>query len=368
MTLTDLPRFRFVTAFAATGLLLAAALLGASDVAAADTDSAGKAKKPRAAHLIQTTRVVRAPHAVTSVALGSLRYRRLVRIHAQEEGRVLEVNGFEGDPTTSGQVLIRLDDILIRAALDKARAERRQAELDAKRVKRLAAKKLASEDEIARTRTALNVARAEEQLQTARLSYTSIKAPFDGLIVSRLVEPGDAIAKHAHLMTTADPASLISEITVSELLLPHLRVGDQARIRIDALGGAVFAANILRIHPEIDRQTRRGVVEIGFVEVPESARAGQFARVTLTTREQDRTVIPFSATRRDRDGEFVFTVSGNDSAKNGASKVKKQLVRTGLRFGEQVEILEGLAPGDTIVLRGFLGLADGKTVKIVTPD
>jgi hypothetical protein len=72
-------------------------------------------------------------------------------------------------------------------------------------------------------------------------------------------------------------------------------------------------------------------------------------------------VIPFRALRRDLEGEYVFAVDADN-------KISRIAVRSGLRIGEQVEILEGIEPGTNVVIKGFLGLTPGKPVKIVSPD
>ena len=118
-----------------------------------------------------------------------------------------------------------------------------------------------------------------------------------------------------------------------------------------------WAARIGRIHPTIDPRTRQGTVEVDLALVPKGAVAGQLCRVKLQAPKVTKLVIPFAALRRDRVGEFAFVVV------DGKATIKR--VRSGLRLGNQIEILEGLNPGDAIVVRGFLGLRNGKKVSIV---
>ena len=332
-------------------------LLVAGVSAYAQSGAADGAKQP-SAHLVQTAPVIAAPRAVERVELGALRHRRVARIFNQEEGRIAQAPWFEADRVEAGAVMVRLDDALIRAEMGKAKAETRQATLDLERLSTLSQQRLAAEDEIARARTALEVARAEESVLGVRLGYATIRAPFAGVVTQRLVEPGDAVGKHTHLFTLADPDSLVTEAQVSELLLPYLRVGDPVQVRIDALGPQVFAGRIQRIYPEIDAATRRGVVEAALLVVPEGARAGQFCRVTLRSRALERRLIPFAAVRRDREGAYVFALDEE-------SRARRVGIVTGLRFGNEVEVLEGVEVGAAIVLRGFLGLRDGQRVRPV---
>ncbi len=308
-------------------------------------------------HLVEVDTVEWKPVSTSQERTGSLRSRRLVRIHNQEDGRVIDLPYYEGDLVEAGELLVRMEDELLKAELAKARATTNQARQDLERISNLVTRKAASKDELTRTNTALDVAKAEQRLLETRLSYTRIPAPFRGVISHRFVEPGDAVAKHTHLLTLIDPESLITEIRISELLLPHISPDDAAIVRIDALGDRQFTGLVLRIHPELDQITRQGVVEVILDPVPEGARAGQFARVTLETARVQRMLIPFAAVRHDNGGAFVFMV-------NEENKAVPTRIRTGIRVADKIEILDGLKPGQKVISRGFLGLSDGKKVKI----
>jgi membrane fusion protein (multidrug efflux system) len=176
-----------------------------------------------------------------------------------------------------------------------------------------------------------------------------------GLVSERLVETGDVVPRHTHVLTLVDPASLVAELSVSELIIPHLRIGDPVSVRIDALGDELFRGRVARLHPELDPRTRQGVVEIALDPIPDGARAGLFARVTFTIEALERRVVPFASVRRDREGEFVFRV-------DEAGKARRTAILAGRRLADRIEILEGVEPGDRIVVKGFLGLQEGKKV------
>ncbi len=315
-------------------------------------------QRPSRDHLVTVFTAERAPVAARHEHPSSLRFRRLVRIHSQEEGRVIELEVFEGDQVAQGNLLVRLEDDLLRAQLDKARATKRQKQLDLQRQEGLRSRRAVSDDELTQARTALAVAQAEERLLETRLAFTHIQAPFTGVITERHVEPGDFVTKNSHLLTLADPASLIAEVYASELVLPRLELGDLVELCIDALGPGRFEGQILRIHPALDRTSRQAIVEVAMDPIPTGARAGQFVRATLGIGAIYRLLVPFRAVRRDRDGEFLWLLGDGN-------KVEHRPVRTGLRITDRIEILEGLESGERVVTRGFLGLAPGKTVQVV---
>ncbi|MFV1992264.1 MAG: efflux RND transporter periplasmic adaptor subunit [Acidiferrobacterales bacterium] len=324
------------------------------------SDESNKNKKTGVGHLVEVATARYESLSYVADRAGSLRAIREVKIFNQAEGRIKEVTVRQGDSVKAGQVLIRLDDTLLRAQWDKASASLRQAKRDAQRLRKLKKKQLISEETYLKSETVYEVAKAEERLLSAQLGYMTIKAPFPGKVAARKIEPGDVAPKHTHLLTIVDPSKLISDVQVSELVLPHLKLGDPASIRIDALGTESFAGKILRIYPTVDPQTRLGKIEVTLDPVPAKAQAGQFSRVTLSTGEKKRLVVPFMALRRDGAGEYLYLIDDEN-------KVKRLAVKSGLRLTDKVEITEGLVENDKVVIKGFLGLGDGKKVKQVGP-
>lgn len=344
--------------------LLVLALAGCSR----ESNSHAKPPGPKApAHLVELSPVSRELLQYTADREGTLRALREVKVYNQEEGSVLEVRVREGDAVAKGQVLARLDDRLLRAEHDKAVATLRQAEVDLERLDRLHSRQLVAEEALTRAKTNLEVARASERVLRTRLSYMTLSAPFAGRVAARRIEPGDVAPKHTHLLTVVDPSVLVTDVQVSELVLPHLKKGDRAGVRIDALGHDVYRGELLRIYPTIDPATRRGQIEVALKPVPPGARPGQFCRVTLYAAGREHVVIPYAALRRDAQGEYVFVYEPGANEASGG-KVKRVAVRSGLRLAERVEIREGLALGQRVVAKGFIGLLDGQAVQPVASE
>lgn len=321
--------------------------------------AAEKPAKKKKTHLVEAVEVKQSALSVEQVRTGTLRARREVEIHNQEDGEIIQLPFYEGDRVKKGDMLVRLDDKLLRAQLARALATRLQAEQDVKRTRNLYKKKLVSEEELSRIETALQVAKADEEILATRLSYTVIEAPIDGTVSARHTEPGNIAERYTHLLTISDPTSLVTEVTLSELLITKLSVNDPVDVSIDALGDQTFKGRISRIHPNLDPVTRRGTVEVELKPVPQGARPGQLCRIRFSTQAAERLVIPFNALRRDQKGEYVFAIDDE-------GKAKRTPVVGGLRIAEQLEILKGLDEGQQVVTKGFLDLVDGKKVKIVS--
>jgi membrane fusion protein (multidrug efflux system) len=320
-----------------------------------------KAKKEKKAHLVEAVTVNLSTAGVEQIRTGTLRALREVKIHNQEDGQVIKLPYYEGDAVNKGAVVARLDDKLLLAQLARAQATLQQAKQDLDRTKNLFKKNLVSDEELSRAKTALEVARADEEVLATRVSYTTIRAPISGVVSARLSEPGNIAERHTHLLTISDPTSLVTEVTLSELLISKLSLNHPVSVSVDALGSQVFEGHVSRIYPNLDPITRRGTIEVELKPVPEGARPGQLCRVKLKTNAASRLIIPFSALRRDQVEEYVFVIDED-------LKVQRTKVVGGLRIGEQVEILDGLAEGQQVVTKGFLDLVPGKKVKVVSRD
>ena len=323
---------------------------------ACSEDATQAKKRPQTDHLVEIAPASIKHISVEKTLAGTLEALRSVQIYNQEEGLLATLPFYEGDVIEKDAILATLDDALIKADLNKAKAAFKQTKLDLKRLKNLSSRKLASDDEIAKAQTALDIAQAELNRQTTKMAHMTIKAPFGGIISKRMVEPGDVIPVYTHMLTLIDTNSLKAKIYISELLLPLIQQNDEVDIKIDALGDHKFTGKVIRTHPTIDPNTRRGIIEIELSPIPDGALPGQLCRVTLNTKAAPRLMIPFDAVRHDNDGAYIYVIDEN--------KAKRVNVRTGLQNNEEIEILEGIHENTNVVTRGFFGLNNNKQVKV----
>ncbi|MFT5217949.1 MAG: RND family efflux transporter MFP subunit [Planctomycetota bacterium] len=343
-------------------LILSLAGCDQADVQAKnESGNDNKVRAERPAHAVEVIAVKRQSVSLSRTLTGTLEAPRTVHIHSEHSGRIVELPYHEGDKVKQGAIIAQLDDALLRAGLAKAVASRKQTEVDLQRLQRLEFSNLASQDQLARASTAVELAEAEELLQRTLLERTQIRAPFSGLVSARLVEPGDIVAQNDHMLTIFDPKLMTAAVKVPEQLHSRIKVGDPVQVRIDSLGDSRFKATILRIHPKVDAQTRQGTVETRLDPVPENARPGQLCRVTLKTAKTPRRLIPLIALQFDARGSFVYRLDAE-------SRAIQVPVTIGLQIDESIEIIDGIADGDQIVSAGFLGLKSGKIVRVVEAD
>ncbi len=321
-----------------------------------DNNAPRSARKP-SPHLVETISAKQQSLSVTQTLSGTLQAIRSIRIINQVPGLLTSLPVYPGDKVQQGQLLVQIDDGILKAEVEKAQATVDQTKVDYRRLKDLAPRKLASESEVAQAKTTHAIAQSDLRLKQTELHHSRILAPIAGIISQRLAEPGDVIPLHSHLLTLIDTSSLKAEIKLSELLLPLINKGNPVDITIDALGKQTFKGKIKRIFPVINNETRRGTIEVILNPVPEGALAGQFCRVKVYTQKQSRLMLNNNAVRHDKQGAFVYVLK--------ESKAQRVNIITGIQQNELIEVLDGLDETQQIISKGFLGLKDGMPVKLI---
>lgn len=277
-------------------------------------------------------------------------------------GRVARVAVAEGAQVRAGEVLVSLETDELRAALAQAVAAERQAEatLQAaratlRRVQQLVTQGFYSAAQLDDAQRAADVAlaqqgsvRAATAAARARLAQAAVLAPTDARVLTRDVEPGQIVQPGKALMSLAlaGPTQLTAQ--VDERFLDQLQPGQKAAVVADAFADQRFAARVLSIAPAVDAQ--RGAIEVKFAleqQAPVFLREDMTLSVEVETGRRDRAlVLPLSALRT-QPSAATATVLVAD-----AGRAQERKLRLGLRTLDAVEVLEGLAEGDAVLLGG----------------
>ncbi len=195
----------------------------------------------------------------------------------------------------------------------------------------------------------------------AQLSYSIIRAPFDGTVTGQFQFQGELANPGGKLVTIADTSSLIAKMQVSEAVASHLRVGDSVKVVPDDLGGQALSGSVDLVGRGVDPQSR--AVDV-WVTVPN--RSGQLrpngvARVVISAQlVAGAIVVPSPAVTLDATNGNAGTLMVVDS-KSVAHEVH---VTIGVRSNGRMQILSGLQGGETVVTEGNFGLPDGSKVAI----
>ena len=248
------------------------------------------------------------------------------------------------------------------AALDEARRTRDVAQ--AQSVSAQAQQRASGEkgSDQAQALAQLAAAQAARQAARAKLAQTALLAPANGRVLLREVEPGQIVQPGKALLglALAGPVEIVA--SVDERFLEQLRVGQSASVLADAYAAERFAARVLAIAPSVD--ALRGSVEVRLAlleAAPPFLREDMTLSVEVETARVDGArVLPLSALRANAaDGSATVLV-------NEAGHARERRVRLGLRTLEAVDVVEGLAEGDVVLLGG--ALTAGQRVRVATPN
>jgi len=168
-------------------------LLVGCDQPAAQSNELQRQPRP---HLVEVFNVIQEDVKLDRMRTGTLRATTRFQVFAQEEGQLAALPFYQGDKVAQGELLMALDDSLLRSQIARSRAELNRAERDLERVRSLSQRNLTSVEELQKRETELEIARAELAILNTRLSFTRIEAPFSGVITERLSEPGNFASKN----------------------------------------------------------------------------------------------------------------------------------------------------------------------------
>lgn len=299
--------------------------------------------------------VVRLPQSITTV--GSLRSDEAVIVRPEVAGRVVEIAFQEGQRVTKGQVLIRLDDSVQRADLERARANLTLSKSKYERAADLRAKGFISGQAKDEAENTLKVAQADAELAAARLAKTEIRAPFGGIIGLRSVSVGDYVKEGQDIVNLEEIDPLKADFRVPEVFLSQVKAGQVLQVTMDALPDRTWPGQVYAINPLVDANGRAIAIRAQVPNADGKLRPGMFARVRLLTSEaRDSLMIPEESIFPVGDDKFVYKVVDG--------RAMRQKVDIGLRREGQVEILGGLTAADTVVTDGIVKLRDGAPVRV----
>jgi membrane fusion protein, multidrug efflux system len=215
--------------------------------------------------------------------------------------------------------------------------------------------------EARRLQISSRIEQAEAEVETARVSlgYSKIASPIDGIVTARRAEPGMLASPGMPLIAIDDDRTYELEATVEESNAGRVTIGQPVPMEIDALPGITMEGRVREIVPTSDPATRTYTVKVQITTAHDShLRSGFFGRALFSAGDRQALVIPESALTRRGQLEGVYIVE------NGAAL--RRLIRTGKHYGENIEVLSGLAPGTRIVTTPTAEITDG--VKIIDSE
>jgi RND family efflux transporter MFP subunit len=333
-------------------------------------------------------------------ASGYVVARRQATVSAKVTGKVAEVLIEEGMAVKEGQLLARLDALTTRPQLDLAErqldAARKnlqevevrlaEAERNLRRTQQLRADKLVSEQQLdtAQSEVAALQARLEALKSEVQVAQSSVRvraqdmddllvrAPFDGVVVSKDAQPGEMISPisagggftRTGIATVVDMDSREIEVDVNEAFINRVKAGQKAEAVLDAYPDWTIPCHVINIVPTADRQKATVRVRIGFDALDPRILPDMGVKVSFM---DDRAAEPAAVSSRPsvrvpaeaviKDGDTTFVWRVQDDA------VERVAVRVGGERNGQIELLSGINAGDVLVAKPVDGLAEGAPVK-----
>jgi membrane fusion protein (multidrug efflux system) len=298
-------------------------------------------------------------------AVGSLRSRQGVMLRPEVGGRVKQIFFNDGQRVRKGQVMVQFEDQLQQAQLSQAKAELSIAEANHKRNQELVAQNFISKRSLDESGAALEVARAKLALADATLQRLKVLAPFDGITGLKQMNVGDYLKDGADMVNIEDLDAVLLDFRLPERFQAKIRAGQKAQLTVDALPGRPFMAVVQAVDPLIEANGRSVGVRGCIDNRQQQLRPGMFARVNAVFGSRENAmVIPEEAIIPQGGRTFVVKVVPGEKPDSLMSE--RVAVKTGLRLPGKVEILDGLAAGDTVVTAGHQRLQkDGTVVRVV---
>jgi len=313
------------------------------------------------------------PTTVSIIGTIAARYDMPIGVEG-EAGRVAAIYVEAGDHVKRGQVLARLNVSVLEpqvanleAALEQARAEADLAEAEYRRAQAVGASGALSAEETQRRKSAtltaaakVKVAAAQLAEAQARLARAAVRAPADGIILTRNVEVGQTATPGGEaLFRLSEGGEVELRGEVAEQDLPLLKVGQSVNVRLTGITRA-YEGHVRLLGAVIDPQTRLGQVRVSLVPDP-NLRPGAFARADVTVSNADRAVLPQTAVLTDDKGSYVLIV-------NAQHKVERRAVRVSGIVQNGVTIAEGVSGKEQVVATAGAFLQEGELVNPVLKD
>lgn len=301
------------------------------------------------------------PLVISARAVGTIRARHAARLAAETGGRITAIGFADGERVDAGAVLFSIDDAVLRAERDRARAELALARREHERVRSLHARGIASDSERDAAAARLELAQATLALAEARLAQATVRAPFAGIAGLAEVSVGDYVTAGTELVTLVDPSELEVDFRLAERSFPALREGLALQLRSDALPGESFGARVTAIDPQVDPRNRSVGVRARIEDGRGLLRPGMYARVDLVLETvPDAVRIPEQAVMPRGRRNFVYVIE------DGKAQLRE--VMLGMRADGEVQVVSGVAAGELVITAGWQKIGPGAAVMPIHRD
>ncbi len=286
---------------------------------------------------------------------------------AKVSGYVSELDVDIGARVKKGQVLARITVPELIQARNGAAAEVTSLDSEYHRIAMLAERNSVTQKTLTEAKGRVDAARAKQAEIEAQMAYATIEAPFDGIVTSRAIDPGDMVYEASSPKGGNEPLMRVAAVNVIRVktYVPEresawVDVGDPATVAFDALPGRISVGQVARAAEALDPSTRTMLVEIDLPNADGRIRPGYYGQTRIVLEKRQKTLaLPSSAIRFDDGGSFVYIVGTSDT-------VQRSPVQIGLNDAGWTEVVGGLSGSERVVSGSVEALADGSSVRVLT--
>ncbi|MEO5931113.1 MAG: efflux RND transporter periplasmic adaptor subunit [Candidatus Kapaibacterium sp.] len=289
---------------------------------------------------------------------GTVSANEQVDLQSEVPGKITRIFFREGTAVAKGTLLVKINDADLQAQLVRANYRKELAVLKEARQRQLREKDAVSQSEYDVALNDLNTSSADIALIRAQIAKTDIRAPFSGMIGLRNVSEGSYIAPSTKIVSLSNTNPVKIDFSVPEKYYSVVRPGSTISFTIQGSSGT-YTGRVYAVEPKIDQATRTLLVRAVCSNGNGKIFPGAFAEIELTLKQIENTLmVPTEAVIPEAEGKKVFV------SKEGKAESRK--VEVGIRTDKNVQVLSGLAPGDTVITSGILQVKPGSALKIST--
>lgn len=295
---------------------------------------------------------------LSAEALGNAKANEAVDIRPEITAAVTAILFEEGQTVAGGDILVRLENSEPLADLAAARAALVDSESQLRRSRELFKTRVVSESELEQLEARRDADQAAVNAAQSRLNHTLIRAPFAGQLGLRRVSLGSVVTPSTVITTLDDTSSIKLDFDVPEVFISRLSIGLTVNARSAAWPDLVFHGTVVSIDTRVDPISRTITVRALLPNEEARLRPGMFLTVSLLKEDIQSLLVPEQAIVPERSKQFVFVVDGENI-------VARREVTTGRRRPGEVEVLDGLADGERVIIEGTQKARPGQPVQII---
>jgi RND family efflux transporter MFP subunit len=288
---------------------------------------------------------------------GEVSARNHVKIMVEEGGTLKKVYKDKGSYVKAGEVLAELENTIIKSGFEQAEAALQQAELDFKSKSKLFEKRAISENEFLYAKYNLQSANAAYNLAKSRYEKLFIRAPLNGLVNERYYDLGAYANPMTPIFEFIDNEEMRIRAGVAERFIDDVEVGTPVHITFDAFSELSIDTRVTYVSKSINPKNRTFDIEVMIPNPDKKLAQAMVANLQILRKEhQNQIVVPLDALIESENGWYVYVREGNV-----ARRVKIKY----LDISQDNVLIEGLQPGQELIVVGHRELADGDSISVV---